>query len=387
MPALSTFQPLRAETIDTIRARIDANVNAGLDPADTRWQDTVPGGWFYDHTQAVGLELELLWDFTSLELPASFFLPYSWGIYLDYWGEMLDVLRNPPVAAVGTVTFTNPTADPVDVSAGTEVAVPATDPALDPLVYAVDATVTVPAGGTVDAVVTANATGEEYNVAAGAVNQITTAGLETITVVNADSITGGADEELDEPYKARLLLEFTGTRGGGTPDDYIADTIKNFPAVGHVVVERAWAGPNTVRLVISDANNAPLAGPTVDQVQAFWDDEAPIDAAVTVTTVTDEGVDVSANIVTRPGFSLDGADNSTPLRADLVDALQAYFHDLPAGDAVQHNRVLAALIASVEGVYDVTDLTLNGVAGDVAVTPLQSATLNLPPTFTESAEV
>jgi hypothetical protein len=47
------------------------------------------------------LEAELLWDFASTELPASFFLPFSWGIYLDYWGELLGVGRKDEARATG----------------------------------------------------------------------------------------------------------------------------------------------------------------------------------------------------------------------------------------------------------------------------------------------
>ncbi|HMF58811.1 MAG TPA: hypothetical protein VK595_00485, partial [Vicinamibacterales bacterium] len=76
MPALAEFQPLFTESIDTIRARIDANVNAGLDPTDVRFQDTIPGSFFWDHTQTFAMEAEFLWDFASTELVASFFLPF-----------------------------------------------------------------------------------------------------------------------------------------------------------------------------------------------------------------------------------------------------------------------------------------------------------------------
>jgi uncharacterized phage protein gp47/JayE len=386
MPALTEFEPLRVETIDTIRARIDGNVNAGLDPADARWQDTVEGGWFFDHTQSFALEEEGLWDYVSVELPASFFLPFSWGIYLDYWGEMLDVPRNPPVAATGIVTLTNTTTEDIPVASGLEVAVPATDPALDPLSYTTTETVIVLAGADLEVPVEASEQGAEWNVAAHAVAQVT-GPVSGITVDNADAITGGADEELDEPYKARLLLEFTGTRGGGTIDDYIAETLEVFPTVGFIVVEPAWTGPNTVRLIISDHDAQPLAAPVVAEIQAYWDTHAPIDAIPTVATVAVVDIAVAADLELTAGYSLDGVGGSVAVRADLDLALADFFHSLPAGADVLHNRVLATLLA-VEGVYDVTALTLDPgtgpVAGDVAVADLDSAQLAGPGDYTAS---
>jgi hypothetical protein len=133
--ALADFLPLRAESVDSIRSRVDAGVNAGLNPADPRWTDTTPGGFFYDHTQVLALEAELLWDFASTELPASFFLPFSWGIYLDYWGELLGVPRKDEARATGLVTFTNTTDADVLVGSGAEVAAATVDPDEEPLVF------------------------------------------------------------------------------------------------------------------------------------------------------------------------------------------------------------------------------------------------------------
>lgn len=384
MAALSEFVPLRNESVDTIRARIDANVNLGLAPGDDRWQDTIPGGWFFDHTQAFALEAEGLWDYASLELPASFFLTFSWGIYLDYWGEMLAVPRNPPVSATGEVELANATANDIGAAAGTNVAVPAPDPTGTPLIFTLDATVNVPAGGSVFVAITAEETGPQYNVSAAAITQVTSPGeVGGLTVTNADPVSGGADEELDEPYKARLLLEFSGARGGGTIDDYIAETLRNFPSVGSVAVQPTWAGPGTVRLVISDQDHQALSGAVVAAVQDYWDVEAPIDAAVTVTSVTVVETAIHADLELFPGYSLDGASGTTAVEEALVAALQQYFHTLPAGRDVLHNRVIATLLA-VDGVYDVTGLTIDGLAGDKAVADTDSAQLDMtpPPTFT-----
>lgn len=391
MPALADFEPLRTETVDTIRARIDANVNAGLDAADVRWQDTVPGGWFYDHTQAFALELEGVYDYVSLELPASFFLPFSFGIYLDYWGDMLDVPRGEPVAATGRVTLVNEGTEVVNAAAGTEVAVPSTDPSVDPLVFVTAESVvlqpTGQAGSSADVAIVAEDPGAAWNVAAHAIAQVVSP-LSGVAVDNETAVTGGADEELDEPYKARLLLEFTGARGGGTIDDYIAETLREFPAVGNVVVQAAFAGPNTVRLIISDHEGKPLDAGVIAAVEAYWAANGPLDATVTVATVTATTVAVGADLELLPGYTLDGTAGTTPVRPLLDAALGEYFASLAAGADVLHNRVLSTLLNASEGVYNVAGLTLNDgsgpVAGDVAIADLASAQLAGPGTYTET---
>lgn len=135
MATLAEFEPLRAESVDSIRGRVDAGINAGLDPTDPRWTDTTPGGFFYDHTQVLALEAELLWDFASTELPASLFLPFSWGVYLDYWGDLLGVPRKDEVAALGEVTLENTGTEDQIIAQGTQVAAEGQNPDEESLVY------------------------------------------------------------------------------------------------------------------------------------------------------------------------------------------------------------------------------------------------------------
>jgi uncharacterized phage protein gp47/JayE len=391
MPSLAQWTPLRQETIDTIRQRVDANVNAGLDEADPRWQETTPGGFFYDHTQSFALEAEFLWDFASTELPASFFLPFSWGIYLDYWGELLDVPRKTPVSATGVVRLTNESDQPQIIATGLEVAAPATAPEDEPITFTTAETVEIPAEDSRIVPVVATETGSSFDVPAHAVNLITSPSQE-LTVDNEEPISGGEDDELDQPYKERLLLEFQGSRGGGTRDDYIAETLA-LPSVGNVVVQPHWDGPNTVRLIISDNDNGPLSEGVIENVQEFWDPpgesglgagHAPIDAEVTVATVTITTVPIAATLELEPGFTLTGVGGTVNVSESVQLALDTYFRSLEAGERVQINRVLAALLA-IDGVYDVKagTLEINGKPEDLLVSALHSAQLG---TVTLAAE-
>lgn len=388
MAVLADWTPLRAESIDTIRARIDAGTNAGLDPADPRWTDTTPAGFFWDHTQTFALEGELLWDMASVELPASFFLPFSWGIYLDYWGELLSVLRKDEVHATGIVTFTNQTGQPITVGSGTEVAAPANDPDSDPLSFTTAEAATVAVNGTADLPVVAAEGGTEYNVAADAISLVLSP-LVGLTVTNADPITTGADVEGDDAYKQRLLLEFSAARGGGTRDDYVAEALAQ-PGVGHVVVEPRWAGNGTVRLIVTTASNDPMSTTAIAAIQQYFDPApeagngvgaAPINHVVTVATVSAVVVAIAATIELEAGFTLTDDGVNENITQALTDAIDAYFATLLPGDDVQHNRVLAAMM-DVTGVHDVTSLSLAGsTTADTAIATLEVARPGTP-TFT-----
>jgi uncharacterized phage protein gp47/JayE len=380
LSALADFVPLRTESVDSIRARIDTGVNAGLDPTDPRWTDTTPGGFFWDHTQVVALEAEMLWDFGSTELPASVFLPFSWGDYLDYWGELLDVPRKDEVAAIGVVTLENTGTTSQIVGPGTQVAAPTQDPEAEPLVYltTVDAFTLLP-GTSADVAVQAEEAGSQYNIAAGSVTMMLS-GLDGVTVVNAASITGGADVEADDPYKARLLLEFSSTRGGGTQDDYVAEGLAR-PGVGGVVVEPRWAGPGTVRLVLTDPAGSPLSAPAVAVEQEFWDPPsapgdglgaAPIDAVTTVATVAELAVATELWLQLLEGYTVSGEPGKQDLSAAISTAVMNYVNSLKPGEDVLLHRVMQAAL-EVPGVYNVVQVTINTLLADLAVSALQVA--------------
>jgi hypothetical protein len=142
MPSISDFVPIRRETLATIRPRVDADANPGLVPADVNFIDTTPGGFYWDLTQAILLEVERLWDYASVEVPAVMFLTYAWGEFLDEHGENLGLPRKDEARATGTVTFTG-TAGTV-IAIGFEVATEQVDPEQDPVAVVTTASGTLP---------------------------------------------------------------------------------------------------------------------------------------------------------------------------------------------------------------------------------------------------
>ncbi len=123
---LTEFTPVKRETIATIRARMDADINAGIPPTDDRFVDTTPGGWYWDLTQVGALEIERLYDYCAIELPASMFLAYAFGDYLDEWGVNLNRARKAAAKATGTITLSGDVG--TVVAAGAQVAVVQQDP-------------------------------------------------------------------------------------------------------------------------------------------------------------------------------------------------------------------------------------------------------------------
>lgn len=132
-PTLLDFLPLFTETQASIRARLDADVNAGLEPGDPRWVDTREGTFYYVVSQILVLEFGRIWDAMAVELPAVAFPQYSFGQYLDNHAAVFGLERNPATKAEGVVLITG---DPAAaVVAGIVVSAPPEDPEEDDIEF------------------------------------------------------------------------------------------------------------------------------------------------------------------------------------------------------------------------------------------------------------
>lgn len=262
--------PIRQENIDSIRARLNADVNAGLTPSDDGYLDLTPGGFWWDNTQAVALEMERLWDVATHELPAAIFVLYSYGEYLDDHGASLGIERKSDAEAVGVVRFTG--TDGTIVTVGTQVAAPTTDPDADPQTYEATAGGTV-VGGYVDLPVQAIEAGVAGNTPALSVTLLMTPVSGITAVTNQVAISGGADVEEDDTYRDRLMLEMRGQGGGGTQSQLIRWALA-IPGIGAATVQPLVAGPGTARVMVRDSQNNPVSFPKVEEVQADIDPPA-----------------------------------------------------------------------------------------------------------------
>lgn len=298
MSDLIDFLPLRTETLQSIRARMDADVNAGIPPTDQAFMDTVEGSAFFDLSQVVALEAERLWDMAATEIPAAAFPKFAWGDYLDDHGETIGLERKAAAAATGQVTFsgTNGTL----IATGTIVRTAQTDPDSDPIEFATTASATI-ASGTATVGVQAVVPGAQGNLAANQISEMPAPPSGVTSVTNAAAITGGADVESDEAYRERILLVLSSPQGAGTITDYKQWALA-YAGVGFVSVEPLWDGAGTVRVMVTDVNNDPVGGTIVSGLKNLLD---PANVATT-TTGTNTLPTGTLNVVSTAGFRTSG---------------------------------------------------------------------------------
>lgn len=156
--------------------------------------------------------------------------------YLEGWAALKGVFREAATQASGTVTFSGNVG--ATINAGTALT------RSDGVGALVTVGGSVGAGGTVTVSAQVNAdpiglTGAFGNCAAG--TQFTLgsaiAGISSVGIA-ATAFTGGADLELDESLRSRMLLAYQTTPQGGASTDYV-EWAREVPGV-----TRAWCTPN-----------------------------------------------------------------------------------------------------------------------------------------------
>ncbi|WP_304230808.1 baseplate J/gp47 family protein [Phascolarctobacterium succinatutens] len=201
------------------------------------------------------------------------------------------------------------------------------------------------------------------------IDGLTTAELTAIVV-------NGEDEEPTETLRLRYLNSFKNQSYGFNRAQYIAVT-EALPGVGGCKPYRAWRGPGTVKLVITDSNYAPPSEELINTVQTAIDPTqnggegvglAPIDHEVTVAGAEGAPVNIFTNLTFAPGRSLDDC------MPRIEETLDAYYKELNSTWSTEQNLIIRlsqieARLLALDGIVDISGTTLNDGTGNVVLGP------------------
>jgi uncharacterized phage protein gp47/JayE len=195
--------------------------------------------------------------------------------------------------------------------------------------------------------------------------------LETTRQLGAATLgevmTPGEDEETDEALRMRFYIEVNALPYGGNIDQYLK-WVKDIPGVGDAKI---FPVPNDqggrVHIVIAGPNNSAVSSDFIAQLQEMIDPlphahgigVAPIGHWVTISTVTEKRIDVSSSVLLKSGYSLASA------RAEVEDALKAYFAGFSFEDATVRVSHVESAILSASGVADYFSTKLNGQEANI----------------------
>ncbi|MCM1440083.1 MAG: baseplate J/gp47 family protein [Roseburia sp.] len=194
-------------------------------------------------------------------------------------------------------------------------------------------------------------------------------GLATAELVSI--AINGEDEEDTETLRLRYLNSFDNQSYGFNRGQYI-EVVEALPGVGGCKPYRAWNGPGTVKLVITDSNFQPPSEELIDTIQTAIDPTqnsgegvglAPIDHEVTVFGAAGEAINIETMLMLAPGWELED------VMPYAEAALDAYYKELNATWRketcllVRLSQIEARLLA-LDGVVDITNTKLNGAASN-----------------------
>ena len=187
-------------------------------------------------------------------------------------------------------------------------------------------------------------------------------------------IINGEDEEDTEALRLRYLNSFANQSYGFNRGQYI-EVVEALPGVGGCKPYRAWDGPGTVKLVITDSGYQPPSEELIEQVQTLIDPTqnsgegiglAPIDHEVTVFGADGETINISTSLTFASGWDL------TECQPYIEETLGAYYGELNAAWSTEQALTIRvsqieSRLLSIDGIVDISGTTINGQASNLTL--------------------
>lgn len=362
--AIIPFEP--PEWLDGVNSRgIQERMMRNL-PHDI---DKTEGGFAWDLTYPTALECGEMLQYHLVRTLQIMFPMWANGKWLDLHAHEAGLTRRAANKAYGILTVEGKAG--LHIPTGFVFAVPSTE-ASSAISFETLEEVKIPPSGVVDIPIQAQEEGVRSNVDNDTITIMRTpiSGIKKIT--NKNAITGGAPAEDDESLRKRIddvnagnVVSYVGNNA-----DY-ARWAKEVPGVGTVVVIPTYNGPNSVKVVVVDANGMSANEQIVKNVfRHIWGSDSlaerkSLDRLAPV-GVIDFLVSSPTPVIVNYKFRLKlRADTSVEkIKANFKTALSRYYMRIEAeADKtkwLRYVKVAAVLADEVEGVADFENFQMNG---------------------------
>lgn len=331
--------------------------------------DTSEGQMYYDHTKPTAI---IAAEITQFHIPVALqmmFPQFATGKYLEWHGAPYRIFRHDATRATGIVRLESKKDGQV-IPTGT-IAYTLGDDTENAKEYQTIENVTIDNGGAC-----VNVEAVEGGVIGNAAARTVVAaqrGYEIDNVINNEPITGGTEAESDESLRVRILSRIGLAPLSGARRDYERWT-KEVPGVGSVIVQPLWAGPQTVRVLITDSNNQIANEDLINRVKEYLDPkehegsgegQAPIGSIVTVNTIEPVAIKVEA-----PIYFEAGADPTMTLER-AKNNINRYLLDVSIVLVSEVGAVLSETVGVFD--YNLSELRLNDQTDNIQLLEGQRA--------------
>jgi len=275
------------------------------------------------------------------------------GEYIDKNAAQVGMVRAPGKKATVPVTFTG--TNGTYIPAGTALYAPESG-----LQYFTTQDATI-AGGTATAQAEAAEIGADYNLPAGYITSMYINVAGVLSVRNDAAATGGVNEESDADFYARYHARRTLPITSGNKNHYITWATE-VTGVAYANCIPLWNGNGTVKVVIAGANRGPVDETIRSACAAYIEENRPIGAAVTVVSVAEREIPLTASVTLVEGYTAD------QVRDQLEAAVNELLASQPFGATVTipFSRFLACLL-QCPGVADYSAYTVDGASAAVTI--------------------
>ncbi len=298
----------------------------------------------------------------------------STGSDLDSWMADFALVRLPAVAATGIVTFTRftvigtalvPVGSLVRTSDGTQTFSVTTDTTNAAWSGAQNGYVMGSTAATMDVPVMAQLAGSGGNVQAGSISLMASAIPGIDAVSNASPFQNGLDAETDTAFRLRFQNYIDSrSRATAVAVGYAVNSIQQ--GLLYTIQENQDVDGNVSMgnfvVTVDDGSGYPSSS-LLSTVQTAIDAVRPVGSRFTVQPPAVTIVEVSLTL------TVSGSMTSAQLAAPVAAALISFINGLSIGASLPISRISQLAYGVSSAIINVTQVQLNGAAGDVAGQP------------------
>lgn len=299
----------------------------------------------------------------------SFYTDTAEGEDLDNRIEDLNMQRNSASAARGIETFikNTPATSTFIISAGTSVS---TQPDVfgNTINYTVDDDITFVSGAlTATGYITCDILGVDGNASSGKITNIPTTIPGIDSVINYEAFTNGSTEESDDQVKKRIPVYLNGLQKGN--EDGIRSAVLAIDGITLAKLEENNPTRGYVTVYVSNESGI-LSQDQLDDVLEAAENAAAFGIEVNVVTPTVQYITISVDV------EIDEENYEEEfIKEDIRDSIDERVRTNPASDLLIYDVILAS---TVQGVNNVTNVLIDGVASDLQVSGFKVIRLNDP---------
>ncbi len=322
------------EVLDRMKSRIETE-------ADRR-----EGTWTADNLQAVANELARIYEEDIDTILPQAFVITARGRNLDSCCSDYGITRREATAAEVVIQLQGEPGeyDWLQLSAGD-------------ITFTVQEPFTIPQKesgegvGTVSVRAVCDQTGDIGNVAAGSIDKADDSRITKVT--NLEAAEGGFDTESDDALRERTLEHIRTPANSGNIAHY-RQWAKEVPGVSKVRIYDLARGPGTVDVVLIADGNEAAPQKLVEAVEEHIESVRPIGADVLVASGQAVGLNVTANVTVKAGYTSESIQNS------FYPLLAAHCEAIAFQSRIISYLGIVNVLFDCPGVIDVSGFTING---------------------------